>query len=246
MSYDSVDVLAGFAEKRGITYPLLSDEGSGAIRSLGLFNQHVAEQHAHYGVRGADDNDGFPYPGTFVLDEMGVVIDKQFEQSYRVRPAGAALVQTSLGYSVAGGVRAQADSGELRATVSTGSPTYRPYQRLSLNLDLRVAPGLHIYGQPIPPGYTPVTVDVPPLEGMEVGQLKLPTPRRFSGSGLDEEFYTYEGDVRGSLSIVLAKNLGDVTLNLMLRYQACGDRFCNPPAALALELALSGLDLIKD
>ena len=34
ISYDSVEILAAFAEKRGITYPLLSDEGSQTIRGL--------------------------------------------------------------------------------------------------------------------------------------------------------------------------------------------------------------------
>ena len=36
ISYDTVDVLAGFAAQHGIAYPLLADAGSKAIRALGL------------------------------------------------------------------------------------------------------------------------------------------------------------------------------------------------------------------
>ena len=49
ISYDSVDVLAGFAREHGISFPLLSDEGSRVIRELGLYNEHLAEQARFYG-----------------------------------------------------------------------------------------------------------------------------------------------------------------------------------------------------
>lgn len=92
-SYDPVDVLANFAQRHVITYPLLSDEGSKAITSLGLLNRHVAEQHAYYGVAVRDQHHGVPYPGIFVLDENGMVIDKVFEQSYRVRPTAGGVLE---------------------------------------------------------------------------------------------------------------------------------------------------------
>ena len=85
ISYDIVEVLAAIAEKRGITFPLLSDEGSHTIRALGLLNEHLVEQHTFYGIQTRDEQLGVSYPGTFVLDEHGVISQKHFEQSYRVR-----------------------------------------------------------------------------------------------------------------------------------------------------------------
>ena len=41
ISYDSVDVLAKFTEKRTITYPLLSDSGSKTITAYGLLNREA-------------------------------------------------------------------------------------------------------------------------------------------------------------------------------------------------------------
>jgi peroxiredoxin len=92
ISYDEVAILAAFADKHEITYPLLSDVGSVTIRSLGLINEHLAEQHAVYGVTTRDEQRGVAYPGTFVLDERGIIRDKHFEQSYRVRPTRSIIL----------------------------------------------------------------------------------------------------------------------------------------------------------
>jgi len=93
ISYDPVPVLAAFAEQHGISFSLLSDEGSQTIRRLGLLNEHVAEQQAFYGRGVEPRHQGIPYPGLFMLDETGVVVSRQFEQSYRVRPAPDVLLE---------------------------------------------------------------------------------------------------------------------------------------------------------
>ena len=44
ISYDTEEVLADFAQRRGITdVPLLSDDDSAVIRAFGIYN-HVAEE----------------------------------------------------------------------------------------------------------------------------------------------------------------------------------------------------------
>ena len=60
ISYDSVDVLAKFTEKRKITYPLLSDSGSKTITAYGLLNREAKGKVQ-----------GIPYPATIVLDGKG-------------------------------------------------------------------------------------------------------------------------------------------------------------------------------
>ena len=99
VSYDSQDVLAAFAEQKGIrTLPLLSDDDSAVIRAFGIYNT-VAEEAV--GPR-ADDPDveadaaqyvsvfgasprivGTPYPGTFIVDREGRVTARFFEEFYQ-------------------------------------------------------------------------------------------------------------------------------------------------------------------
>ena len=97
ISYDSVEILRAFADKHGIRFPLLSDEGSHVIRELGLINEHVQEDHAVYGIKPSPRHVDLPYPGVFVLDKAGTIAQKRFHTSYRERDTGGALLATTLG-----------------------------------------------------------------------------------------------------------------------------------------------------
>ena len=57
ISYDSQQVLAAFAQKYGITFPLLSDVGSQVIERYGILNTEAT------GVA-----KGIAYPGIFVAN----------------------------------------------------------------------------------------------------------------------------------------------------------------------------------
>ena len=85
ISYDAVPVLTTFAEKRKITFPLLSDPNSKTIRAYGLLNQEVK------GTR----SDGVPYPGTFLLDQNGVIRAKLFHEGFRERHSADDLIKAA-------------------------------------------------------------------------------------------------------------------------------------------------------
>lgn len=250
ISYDSVEVLAAFAEKRGITYPLLSDEGSHTIRALGLLNeQHLVEQHAFYGIQTRDEQRGVAYPGTFVLDERGVVSERHFEQSYRVRPTARMFEEYALGTSGATPApidAPRATSPGLEVQVWADAPTYRPYQQVRLHVDLSLPSGMHVFASPAPDGFTPLLLQVEPLDGLEVGQPALPAARPFTLAGLDEHFVVYEDSIRTMIPLRFTKNLGSTLVTLRMEYQACTPTVCFRPATLRVDLTLNGLELIRD
>lgn len=78
ISYDSVEVLRKFTESAGISFPLLSDEGSKTIRAFGI----------HF-------RDGLPYPGTYLIDGQGTVRAKFFLEGYRERHDNALLIEAA-------------------------------------------------------------------------------------------------------------------------------------------------------
>ncbi|MBI4326372.1 MAG: peroxiredoxin family protein [Chloroflexi bacterium] len=82
ISYDSVAILKRFAAKRSITFPLLSDAGSKTIDAFGIRNQEAPERWS-----------GIPYPGTFILDQKGVIRAKLFLENYRERHPTEAVIQ---------------------------------------------------------------------------------------------------------------------------------------------------------
>lgn len=247
ISYDSVETLASFAEKHGITYPLLSDTGSRAIRDLGLYNRHVYEQHGDYGIQPRDEHQGVAYPGTFVLDEDGVIVAKRFEQSYRVRPTGNALLERVLGIRVpahGSEVSSAADGVQVRAHLD--SPTFGWFQQLVLTVELTIDAGLHVYGRPIPADYVPVSIQVDPVEGLDVGEVEWPEPRRFVMEGLDDEFWVYEGTIAGRvpLTFTAAQGSGDQVVRGTVSFQACAEYYCLPPSEVRFELAVQEVGLV--
>ena len=247
ISYDSVEILARFAEKHGIAFPLLSDQGSHVMRRLGLLNPRVQEDHAAYGIAPNPRHVDLPYPGVFLLDEEGVVAVKRFHESYRERDAGAGLLARTLGlFAAAPGpeVAVRDDAVHVRAWLD--SPTYGMFQRLHLNVEIVVGDGFHVYGDPVPDGYTALSVDVAPVDGMERGSIRWPAPRRFTIDGLQEEFWVHEGTIRGSLPLTFtaAPGAGDHVLRATVAYQACSRVACVPPAVLRLEFPVKEVALV--
>ena len=84
ISYDPVEVLAKFADKRKITFPLLSDPGSKTIRAYGLLNKEAKGR-----------TEGIPYPGTVLIDKEGVIRGKLFLEGYRDRHSTAELIKAA-------------------------------------------------------------------------------------------------------------------------------------------------------
>ena len=237
ISYDAVDVLRHFATKYEITYTLLADEGSKVIRALGLLNEQVYEQHAAYGIPKQEHHLGVPYPGVFLLDAQGYVTQKRFQQSYRERETGVGILEQ--GFSVVSslhGTEVVGKSEEVKIRAYLDSDTYRFFQRLWLTVDLTIEPDLHLYGQPIPEGFIPLTIEVAPMPGLAVGETQWPPPHPFRIDGLDEEFYIYEGNLTVSLPVTLTQEGDDQTLKVVVRYQACSHTGCFTPRTLTLEL----------
>jgi peroxiredoxin len=246
LSYDSVDVLASFAEKRGITFPLLSDEGSRTIRDLGLLNQHVVEQHAYYGVQVRDEHYGVPYPGTLVLDENGIVVAKHFDQSYRVRPTAALFHDIALGSPGEHPSPVTSADPELTIQTWTDTPTYRPYQQLRLHVQIDMLPGTHIFAATVPADYTPLQVEVDPMSDLTVGATEAPPGHPSSVQGVDDELTVYTDTVRATVPLLITKNLGPTELGVRVIYQSCTETVCNPPRTAHLTVSVQGLDLIRD
>jgi cytochrome c biogenesis DsbD-like protein/AhpC/TSA family protein len=246
ISYDPGPVLAKFAETHGIQYPLLADEGSQVIRRLGLFNEHVYEHHAAYGIPKREMFWGVPYPGAFLLAEDGRVLQKRFQQSYRERETGAALLEQGFGgRSSFPKAQTHAQGEEVMIRAMLDSDTYRWFQRLWLTVEVTPALGLHVYGQPIPDGYIPLSVEVEPIDGLEIGLPEFPTPQPYRIAGLDEEFFVYERHVEVSVPLTFTREGDDLTLHLTVRYQACSEADCFPPQTVRLQLPVKAADLIE-
>jgi peroxiredoxin len=84
LSYDDPAVLKRFSDKAKITFPLLSDPESKTIEAYHIRNE-AAKGKA----------EGVPNPGTFLLDQNGVIRAKLFLEGYRDRHTTDALIEAA-------------------------------------------------------------------------------------------------------------------------------------------------------
>ena len=84
ISFDSPAVLKRFSDKAKITFPLLSDPDSKTIDAYHIRNESAKGKA-----------EGVPNPGTFVLDQEGVIRAKLFLEGYRDRHTTAAVVEAA-------------------------------------------------------------------------------------------------------------------------------------------------------
>jgi hypothetical protein len=247
LSYDSVAVLRAFTNKHGIAFPLFSDEGSHVIRRLGLINERVQEDHAVYGIKPDPRHTNLPYPGVFVLDESGVIVGKRFHESYREHDTGAALPAQTLSILEPGpGPAAGAPGGPILVSAWLDSPTYSFFQRMHLNVELRMAPGFRACALPAPDGIVPLTVHVSDIPGVEVGALEWPSAQPSRVPGLDGLVSVHRGTIRGLMPLTFAASpgRGNLTVELTVGYQGCSDSERLPPSFVSVSLGIKELAMV--
>jgi hypothetical protein len=247
LSYDPVAVLRSFADKHGIGFPLLSDEGSHVIRRLGLINERVQEDHAAYGIKPDPRHTNLPYPGVFVLDESGVIVGKRFHESYRERDTGTALLAQTLSILDPGpSPAAEAPGDPTIVSAWLDSPTYSFFQRMHLNIELHLAPGLYVCTPPAPGGIVPLTVHVSEIPGVEVGAVEWPLAQPNRVPGLKGTAPAHTGTVRGLVPLTFAgpPGAGGLTVKVTIDYQACSDSARLPPASVEIGLGIKELAMV--
>jgi hypothetical protein len=259
ISYDPVEVLSSFATRYGVEYDLLSDPGSETIEQLGLLNEHVREQQTFFGREVKDRHNRLPHPGTFILDEDGIVVSKTFDDSYRDRPSSDYLLTQSIGSDDRAAYETTArDQGvSIRAWVA--EHTYRPLQKEMLHLRLDLAEDHHVYVPPVPNGFQPLEVEIAQSDRVMSWTPDLPAGRPHTVTGLDERFHVVDGTIELAVPFKVSGpshdldgrerehplSDGAVTLDVVLRYQVCTTDACLPPSERRLAIPLAEGALVR-
>ncbi len=84
LSYDSPEILTGFAAKTGIGYTLLSDQKSAMIDAFGLRDPNYAAGTYAYGV---------PKASILLVDAKGVLRWKSVATDYKIRADNATILK---------------------------------------------------------------------------------------------------------------------------------------------------------
>jgi hypothetical protein len=245
ITYDAQDVLSAFTRANKIEYPMLSDVGSKVIRDFGILNTNIPSDHKMlYGI---------PWPGEYLIAPDGTVRDKLFLPSYEHRASATEVIFRNYGAD-AGGNAVEIKTGVLDATVTLSTDRAFPGHELGVALDIRLKPGWHIYGKPLPSNYRATELL---FEGDLVDDLtiEMPAAKPMLLKALNETLPVYADRVQavGKLGVkwsppmpapfllALGKPIapGEHKINGALRFQACSDTVCEPPEEIRFELPLT-------
>lgn len=228
ISYDSPAILKDFAQRKGITFPLLSDADSQVIRAYGILNETMDRQSPYFGV---------PYPGTFLLDAKGRVVSKHFEDDYRERYTASEILTRQFGVEL-GVPHETIETPQLRLSTSASTTTVRWGQRISLMIDVDLKGNkMHVYA----PGvehYIPIEWTLADSPAFKTFPATYPGSQRLRLEAIQETVPVYHGRFRIVRDVTLAgdpkvkpllNSKGELEIAGTLRYQACDDRICYPP-----------------
>jgi DsbC/DsbD-like thiol-disulfide interchange protein len=241
VTYDPRPVLAEFAARRGITFPLLSDQGSATIKRYGILNTTVPETNSSH---------GYPFPGTFVLDRAGAVTARFFEEEYQERNTISSVL-VRLGGQV-DATATKISSPQLEITSYATDAAVAPGTRFSLVLDITPGPKIHVYA-PTVKGYKPITLTLAPQAGLVLREAHYPAPEEYFFEPLQERVPVYQRPFRVVQDVMIDPSRAGqaalsgktaLTITGTLNYQACDDRICYMPQSVPLTwtIALKPLD----
>ena len=262
ISYDSVEVLSDFAQRRGITFPLLADDDSGVITEFGILNTVAAE-----GVGdNADDPEvqadvakyvsafganpmivGTPYPGTFMIDGDGKVTSRFFEEFYRERNT-TTNVMLKLGMGLSPIAAVEGETAHLKFTAYPSNTSVTVGTRFSLALDVTPGPKMHVYAPGAEEkGYRVIRFNLDQPEIARIEPVSYPESEIYYFEPLDEHVPVYQekftilqevvmnGDARAE---EVMSTLDALTLTGTLDYQACDDAICFLPQSIPVSFTV--------
>ena len=237
ITYDPVPILADFAKRRHITFPLLSDPGSATIKRFGILNTTVPESNQQaYGI---------PFPGTFMLDPRGVVTARFFEQAYQERnTVGSILARLGNNVDVPA---TRVMSPQIEITSYATDSIVAPGTHFSIVLDVRPLAGVHVYALGVT-GYKPVRLSIQPQPWALVRDALYPRPEIYHFKPLNERVQVYQRPFRIVQDVAIdaspqaqaaLKDTSSLTMNGVLNYQACDDTVCFMPQSVPLTWTVS-------
>jgi len=234
ITYDSEGILKSFADRKGITYPMLSDTDSRIIRAFGILNPE-----------GKGFAAGIPYPGIYYISPDGVVQKRFFESQYSDR-----FTPNDIYADIFGAAAAVANAAEpvkaahVTLKVSQSDTTVGAGSRFKLLVELDPAAHVHLYAPGAEKnGYKVVKLEINPSADYRSESLQYPPSKLLTFPELKETVPVYSEPTILAQDVVIAASkefnhsIGDgkiVHIEGTLSYQACDDHQCFVPVQRAV------------
>jgi DsbC/DsbD-like thiol-disulfide interchange protein len=224
-----VDTLKTFADAHGITFPLLSDDGSRTITAWGILNKEATGKTA-----------GIPHPGTFVISTQGRIESRSFEQAYTERETAASILEQLTPPALLPKGTNEVTGQHLLVRTRQSDAIAAPGHHLLLTADVIPGAGMHVYA-PGQQGYIAVDLSIDPSPNLKTASAVFPASKSFVFGPDKEKVQVFDAPFRITQDVALtltpamrqlATAKGTLTIAGALQYQACNERVCFPPETL--------------
>jgi peroxiredoxin len=267
ISYDAPELIAAFAERHSITFPMLSDVGSETIKRYGILNTVAMELAGprakdpaladdikmYVSVTGGNARmAGIAFPGTFVLDGDGRVKSRFFDDFYVTRSTYASILMKAGGGNPVSGTRVSTEHLEITAYPSDAAAA--PGNRITLVLEIAPRRGMHVYA-PGAQSYRVIELKLAPESPFRAMSSEYPPSRIYFFKPLNERVPVYEKPFSLRQDVVLdgtpqsqaaLRGKDTVTLNATLEYQACDANTCYLPQSVPLSWTFTLRPIVFD
>jgi len=235
LTYDSTDILRAFATRLGIRYPMLSDPESVVIRAFDILNTNVNKNTPRYGI---------PFPGTYVINEKGIITAKYFDDDYRERFSAASILTREFG--AAGVMQNTVENTQLKLTYYASDSTIAPGHRAALVIEIDLKPEMHVYA----PGvehYLPIDWQMAESRAWIAFPVVYPASKMLNLPAIQETVPVYTNHIRLVRDVAVGLDpevtpvlVADRTLSIVgsFHYQACDDKECYLPKTIPLNWTL--------
>ena len=173
--------------------PVAIRRGQPRHARVGLINERVQEDHAAYGIAPNPRHVDLPYPASSSSTPPASSRRSVLRELPRARYRHGLVAQAIGIVTTSSAPIAPGSVVTVRAWLD--SPTYAWFQRVALTVEVSVAPGFHVYGQPAATGSAARRRDRP-IAGLEVDSVTWPEPHRLVLPGLGDEMWVHDGTVR--------------------------------------------------
>jgi hypothetical protein len=204
------------------------------IRAFGILNDNFRRDHQWYGV---------PFPGTYMIDESGIVRAKYFEEDHRERFTAANVAFRQYGLE-SGGRVGETETSHLQIRTSTSDQVVRSGSRTVLILDVNLKPGMHVYAPQVGGNYIPVDWRITTSGAILSYKTAFPASENLHLPAVQETLPVYSGKFRLTRDLTIGQSReirpflspeGKLTVEGSFRYQACDDKFCYPPKTVPVQ-----------
>ncbi len=240
MSYDDVATLRAFASRESITFPLLSDPESKILASFGVVNPDNSPAN-----RPEYAKPDMAFPGYFWIARDGSIRDRLLDADYDARTSAGSFLARICPRRPAPPGGAPSPERGLDLALSASDASVGPGSVLALRATIALPSGSHLVAADAPEPYQPLALAVEPTEGLIVDSIAYSPGHRLPLEDVKEDLPVLEGsfeirvDARISTDPAFVRSLGRdrsiyhaLVVHGTLRYQACDEHRCFPPAAI--------------